>query len=108
MGYCVDIPRRAAEQGWNQPRRKKCVAVNKAKHRRSEECLMSDMEMQSLAFAWLVFGLALVQYFLAVIAFLSFGMVMDILCYYMLEVCDLICLNPDFVGNYCWGLILML
>jgi hypothetical protein len=26
----------------------------------------------------------------------------------MLEVCDLICLNPDFVGNYCWGLILML
>jgi len=45
------------------------------------------MEMQSLKFAQLLYSLALVQYFLKK---LPFGMVMYILCHYILEVCDLL------------------
>ena len=48
------------------------------------------MEMQSLEFAPLVFSLVLVQYFLIVVFFLPLGMVMYILCLYILEVCDLL------------------
>ena len=44
--------------------------------------LTSDMEMQSLEFAQLVFGLALVQYFLT----MTFCNVYPV----MLEVCDLL------------------
>ena len=51
--------------------------------------LASAMKMQSLEFVQLVFGLALVQYFLTMPPSLCFGMVMYILCHYMLEVCDL-------------------
>ena len=47
------------------------------------------MEMQSMEFAQLGFGLALVQYFLTVLPFIYFEMVMYILCHYILEVCDL-------------------
>ena len=46
--------------------------------------------MQSLEFSLLIFGLALVRYFLAVLPSLCFEIVMCILCYYMLEVCDLL------------------
>ena len=41
-----------------------------------KSALTSDMEMQSLEFAQLVFGLALVQYFLSMLPSLCFGMVM--------------------------------
>ena len=51
--------------------------------------------MQNLEFSLLVFILVLVQYFLTV---LSFGMVMYILCNYVLEACDL--LYFDFTGYY--------
>ena len=51
--------------------------------------LTSDMEMQTLETAHLVFGLALVGYFLPLLHFLTFGIVMYILCHYMLEACDL-------------------
>jgi hypothetical protein len=40
MGYLL---RKADNREWNQPKRKKCVAVNKA-----ERSWTSDMEMQSL------------------------------------------------------------
>ena len=50
--------------------------------------LISDVEIQCLEFAPLVFGLA--WYFLTMFLFLHFGMVMYILCHYMLEVCDLL------------------
>ena len=61
--------------------------------------LTSDMEMQSLEFALIVLGLALVQYFLTMLPSLCFRMVMYILCHYMLEVCDLL-FDFDFTGNY--------
>ena len=51
--------------------------------------LTSDIEMQSLEFAQLVFGLALVQYFLTMLPSLHFRMVMDTLCHFWLDVCDL-------------------
>jgi hypothetical protein len=57
MGYLL---RRAANREWKQPKKKSCVAINKAERR------------------WrgsLVFGRALVLYFLTI----TFGMVMYIL-----------------------------
>ena len=57
------------------------------------------MEIQSLEFAQLVFGLALVKHFLIMIPFLPFEMKMYIMCHFMLEVCDLP-FDFDFTGNY--------
>lgn len=45
--------------------------------------LTSDIEMQSLECALLVFSLALVPCFLTMVPFLSFGMVIYILCHHM-------------------------
>ena len=47
--------------------------------------LTSDMEIQSLEFAQLVFILALVQYPLTMLPSLHFRIVMYTLCHYMLE-----------------------
>ena len=58
--------------------------------------LTSDMKMQSLEFAHMVFNLVLVQYFPTT---LSFGTVMYILCHCILEVNDL-SFNFDFTGGY--------
>ena len=61
--------------------------------------LKKDMEMQSLEFVQLVFSLVLLQHFLTVLSFLPLGMVVYILCHYMLELYDL----PfyfDFIGEY--------
>ena len=52
--------------------------------------LTSDMEMQNLEFAGMVFGLGLIQYFLAMLSSLCFGSVMYILCHDVFEVCDLL------------------
>ena len=57
MGY---LPRKAANREWNEPKRRKCVAVNKA-----ERSWTSDMETQSLEFVQLVF--ILIQYFLTLL-----------------------------------------
>ena len=56
---CLKKPMFARE--WNQARRKKFVAVNKNEKRVGDlkTALTSDMEMQSLAFAWLVSYIAL-------------------------------------------------
>ena len=87
MGY---LPRRAAKRKWEQPRREKCAVVNRGgKSRELKSMLTSDVEMQSWESAQLVFALALVQYLLTVLSSLQFGMVMDILCHCILEVCDL-------------------
>ena len=53
--------RKVANREWNQPRRKKFVAVNKDGKRVEHltTALTSDMEMQSLKFSQLVSGLAL-------------------------------------------------
>jgi hypothetical protein len=59
--------------------------------------LTSDMEMQSLEFAQMIVGLALVQYFLAFLPFLIFEMAMNILFHFMLEVCNLL-FHFDFTG----------
>jgi hypothetical protein len=58
MGY---LPRKAANREWNQPRRKKFVAVNKNEKGTEdlETALTSDMKMQSLELAQLVFCLSL-------------------------------------------------
>ena len=55
------------------------------------------MNTQYVEFAQLVFSLALVQHFLTKPTPLHFGLVMYILCHYMLEVCDL-CFDFDFTG----------
>ena len=62
----------------------------------------SDMKMQNLKLDLLVFSLALVQHFLTTLP--SFGMVMYLLCHYMLEVYDLL-FYFDFTGvtvTYCY------
>ena len=60
-----DLPRRAANREWNQPKREKCEVVNETgRSWRSKEPLTSDVKRQSLEFAQLGFSLALVQYFL--------------------------------------------
>lgn len=40
--------------------------------------LTSDMKLQNLEFAQLAFSLSLVQYFLAMLLFLNFGIIMHI------------------------------
>ena len=55
------LPRKAANREWNQPKRKKCVAVNEMKEGGDlKSMLTSDMEMRSLEFAQLVFSFVLV------------------------------------------------
>lgn len=49
--------------------------------------LISDMKTQNFEFAMLFFGLALVQYSPT---FLLFGMVTNILCHCILEICNLL------------------
>ena len=71
VGY---LPRKAANREWNQPKRTKFVAAGcqicQQQSTRMKgvgdlkSTLTLDMEMRSLEFAQLVFGLALVQYFL--------------------------------------------
>jgi hypothetical protein len=56
MGYLV---RKAANREWNQFKKKNCASINKA-----VRSWTSHMEMQSLGFVQLVFGLALVQHFI--------------------------------------------
>ena len=48
------------------------------------------IKIQSLEFAQLVSGLAFIQYFLTTLHFLPFVTVMYILCYSILEVCDIL------------------
>jgi len=74
--------RKAANREWIQPKRKNCVAVNKA-----ERSWTSDMEKHSLEFAQQIFGLALVQYFLTM---MFFGMAIYILWCWKYVVCFLI------------------
>lgn len=59
VGY---MPRRASDQVWNQPNRKKCAAVLKT-------TLTSDTEIQNVNSALLVFRCALVQNFLTMLPF---------------------------------------
>lgn len=72
-----------------------CYSQKAERSWRSEEDF--DIRHGNSEFAQLVFGLALVQYFLTVFPFLPFGMVMDILCHCRLEVCDLL-FHFDFTG----------
>lgn len=82
------------------PKKRKYAVVNKAEGIGDlKSILTSDMEMQSLEFVQLVFGLVVVQYFLTVFPSLCFGMAMYILCHYMLEVCALL-FDCNFTGDY--------
>ena len=99
VGYLL---RKATHKEWNQPKRKKYVAVNKEENTGDlKNILTSDMQPQSLEFFQLVFSLVFVQRFLTMIPSLHFVMVMYILCHYMLEVCDfLFFFNFCFTGDY--------
>ena len=57
------------------------------------------MEIQSLEFAQIIFVLSLVQDSLPILAFLLVGMMMWILCHYILEVYDLL-FDFVFTGKY--------
>jgi hypothetical protein len=80
--------RKAVSRDWEQPKRKNCVAVNKA-----ERSWTLVMEMQSLKFTQLGFGLALFRYFLPIMIWN--GSVYPL----MLETCDLL-FDFDFIGDY--------
>lgn len=56
------MPRRASDQVWNQPNRKKCAAA-------LQTTLTSDTEIQNVNSALLVFRRALVQNFLTMLPF---------------------------------------
>ena len=72
VGY---LPRKAANREWNQPKRKKCVAVNKAERSwRSEEHYAIRHGDAEFGVCPLVFSLALVQDFLTGFPFYSSGM----------------------------------
>lgn len=77
-------------QEQNQPKRKNCVAVNRAgRSGSSEESLLSGIMLLGLEFALLSFSLALVQYFITLSLSFRFGMVVCILCHCMLEAYNL-------------------
>lgn len=78
------LPRRGAQRKWTQCKRE---AWGRA-------VLILNVELQDLVFALLGFGLALVQCFSMVPPFFPFGMVLSILFYYVLEVCDLLFVFP--------------
>lgn len=87
-------------QGTSPRQREEYAAVSRLKGWSHLSPLTSDtedMELQEFEFALLGFSLALIQYFLTLAPFLSFGMVMHILRHYMLEVCDLLF---NFIGDY--------
>jgi hypothetical protein len=87
----VYLPRKSANREWSQPKRKNCVAVNKAERSwRLKSILTADIKMLSLELVQVAFGLALVQYFVTMLPSIHFGTVINILCYDMLEVCDLL------------------
>ena len=88
--------RRAANREWNQPKTKKSTKQKGVGGLKNIST--SKMEVQSLEFAQLVFGLALVQYFLTMLPSLCFGVVTYILGHFMLEVCDLL-FYFDFTGE---------
>ena len=97
MGH---LPRKAANREWSHPKRKKCIAVQKAEQSWKSEDRFDirhgDGEFEVCPAG---FGLALVQYFLTMLPSLCFGMVMYILCHYMLEVYDLL-LDLEFKEDY--------
>lgn len=53
-----------------------------------KKILMSNKKMQDFEFALLSLDLVLVQYFLTILYFFLFGLVMNFLCHYVLEICD--------------------
>ena len=82
--------RKTANREWEQPKRKRSVAVNKAVGScRSKECF--DIRHGDAEFGVCPAGynLALVHYFLTLSPSLHFGMAMYILCHYMLELYEL-------------------
>ena len=73
-------------QEWMQQKRRKCVVVSKSERTGEQKSpLISDMEMQSLEFALLSFGFALVQPFLTTPSFLPLGMEICFLWHCMLK-----------------------
>ena len=88
MGY---LPRRDTNREYNQPTRKKSVVVHRAEQSwRPEEHFDTRHGDAEFGFCpagfWSCFG----PVFSRFVPLLSFGMVMYILCHYMLEVCDLL------------------
>ena len=97
MGY---LTRREAHGKWNQPKRKKCVAVNKdVRSWRSAECF--DIRHRDAEFG--VCATSFQSCFGPVLPycapFLPFGTVVYVLYRHMLEVCDLL-FHFDFTGGY--------
>lgn len=93
------MPRRAANRVWNHTRER--ITFQSIKLKGVEDLksiLTSDMKMQSLEFAQIVLGLALAQYF-CLLPFLLCGMVIYILCHYILKVCDLL-FDFNLTGDY--------
>ena len=87
MGYLL---RRDANRVWSQPKRKKCVVINKAERIwRSEQYFDIRHGDIKLEVCLVSFWFVLVQYLLMLLHFLLFEMVIYIMCHCTLEVCDL-------------------
>jgi hypothetical protein len=97
------LPRKATNKMWNQLKRKKCVAVKKAERSWRSE-VHTDIRHGVAMFKVCSAGFwsCLVQYFLTVLPSIHSGMLMYILCHYMLEVHDLFFFffDFDFIGDY--------
>jgi len=85
------LARKVSDWVWNQPKREKCVAVNKTERSwRSEEYFDIRHGDAEFSFPSGFSVLLLVQHFHTTLSFLPFGMAMYILCYCMLVVCNLL------------------
>ena len=83
LGY---QPKKAANRNGTNPSEKRILQSKLKRVRDLKRVLVSDVEMQNLEFAQLIFSLVLV---LTMFPFLCFGMVTYILFHYILKVCDL-------------------
>ena len=90
--------KRAVNREWTSPRESSVLQSIKVEEVGDPKlALTSDLVEFGVCPAG--FSLALVQYFLSMIPFLHFRMVMYILCYCVLEVCDLL-FHFDFTRDY--------
>ena len=94
----IDICPGKVLMGGTSPRERRMLKLVKLERQSHQNCLTTDMELLSLKFALLSFSLVLVLYCFTVSSFLHFGLVMHILCHYILGVYYLFCFDFLFDG----------
>lgn len=92
------LPIRTPLRKWKQPMKKICKAGNKAGGKGAEPSKPFDNRHGATGFGLIGSCFALVQYFFIIPRFLPFGMVIHIMCHYMLE--KYVIYLFEFRGNY--------